>query len=107
MKRPGTIPTECGEFNADETFVCTLPPDHDGDHLACAEDGAECDSWAAEPTNGYPNEYTVSVSCSFDATSPEDAVRQMVAWLDDYAYAAGYRVTDGVTSTFVDAEDVV
>ena len=50
-------------------------------------------------------EYTVSVSCNFDADSPEDAVRQMTAWLDDAAYHAGYRVagTDG-SSSFVDAD---
>lgn len=49
-------------------------------------------------------EYTVSVACNFEAISPEDAVKQMVAWLDDCAYAAGYRVTDGNDSWFLDAE---
>ena len=33
-------------------------------------------------------EYTVSVSCNFDADSPEDALRQMTAWLDEAAYHA-------------------
>ena len=55
--------------------------------------------------NPMPTEYTVSVSCNFDADSPEDAVRQMTAWLDEAAYHAGYRVvgTDG-SSRFLDAD---
>ena len=39
-------------------------------------------------------EYCVSVSCNFTASDPTDAVKQMVAWLDDNACAAGYRVSD-------------
>ena len=36
-------------------------------------------------------EYTVSVSCKFDAESPEDAVSQMVIWVEEAARHAGYR----------------
>ena len=38
-------------------------------------------------------EYTVSVSCQFDADSPEDAVTQMVLWIEEAARHAGYRWT--------------
>ena len=54
------------------------------------------------------NTYTVSMSCTFDAATPEDATLQMVEWLDDFnAWEAGYRVigTDG-TSTFIDADTI-
>jgi hypothetical protein len=53
-------------------------------------------------------QYTVSVACSFDATSYQDAVQQMVAWIADNAYMAGYRATNDDTgeSLFVDAEDM-
>ena len=53
------------------------------------------------------DDYTVSVSCNFEADSPEEAVRLMIAWLDDCAVVAGYRVTseDG-TSSFLDAEEM-
>lgn len=36
--------------------------------------------------------YDVSVSNTFDAVSVEDAVMQMVVWLQDHAGSAGYRV---------------
>ena len=36
-------------------------------------------------------EYTVSVSNTFDANSPEDAVSQMVLWIEEVARHAGYR----------------
>jgi hypothetical protein len=49
-------------------------------------------------------EYTVTIACNFEADSPEDAVKQMAAWLDDYCYKAGYRVTDGKDKWFIDAE---
>lgn len=54
-------------------------------------------------------QYTVSVACSFDATGPEDALTQMIAWLDDNAATAGYRLTDDDTgeSMFMDAENVL
>lgn len=52
------------------------------------------------------NRYTVSVSSIFEADNPEDAVMQMAAWLDEYAYFAGYRVdnNDKNLSFFIDAE---
>ena len=52
------------------------------------------------------NEYTIRVSNIFEAESFEDAVLQMVAWLDENAYAAGYRVDNNSTgeSRFIDAE---
>jgi hypothetical protein len=54
-------------------------------------------------------QYNVTISNSFDADSPEDALRQMVAYLVDYAPQAGYRVTnmDTAASVFLDAEDVM
>jgi hypothetical protein len=36
-------------------------------------------------------EYTVSVSCKFDAANPEDAVSQMVLWIEEAARSTGYR----------------
>jgi hypothetical protein len=36
-------------------------------------------------------EYTVSVSCKFDAANPEDAVSQMVLWIEEAARNTGYR----------------
>lgn len=51
-------------------------------------------------------EYTVSVSNVFEASAPEDAVMQMAAWLDDYAYEAGYRVISETDSVFIDAETI-
>jgi hypothetical protein len=36
--------------------------------------------------------YEVSVSCTFDALSAEDAVNQFITWLHDNADSAGYRV---------------
>ena len=38
-------------------------------------------------------EYTVSVSGKFDADGPEDAVIQMVLWIEEVARHAGYRWT--------------
>jgi hypothetical protein len=52
-------------------------------------------------------EYTVSVACNFEADDPLDALRQMVAWLDDARYQAGYRVTSETgDSIFIDAEEI-
>lgn len=52
-------------------------------------------------------EYEVFVGNIFDATSPEDAVRQMVVYLQDNASQAGYRVTcDSGESVFIDAEEL-
>jgi hypothetical protein len=36
-------------------------------------------------------EYNVSVSNTFEANSPEDAVSQMVFWIEEVARHAGYR----------------
>lgn len=54
------------------------------------------------------DEYRISVSNIFEAESFEDAVLQMVAWLHENAYAAGYRVENHATgeSRFIDAERV-
>ncbi len=54
-----------------------------------------------------PSEYTVSVANTFEADSFEDALRQMIAWLDDYAYAAGYRISWDDQEVFVDAERIL
>ena len=61
------------------------------------------------------DEYTVSLSNTFEADSIKDALQQMIAWVSDYAYAAGYRISwteyvDNVRedkSVFVDAERVL
>lgn len=58
------------------------------------------------------NNYTVAVANTFEAESIADAVGQMIAWLDDYACHAGYRISwdevvDGVRqerSVFIDAD---
>lgn len=53
--------------------------------------------------------YRVEVSCDFDdMESIEDAIRTMVAWLDDDAMKAHYRVDNKHTgeSTWVDASEV-
>jgi hypothetical protein len=52
--------------------------------------------------------YEIQVSNRFEAETVEDAVLQMVAWLDDNAAKAGYRVIfQQEESTFVDAEDMI
>ena len=61
------------------------------------------------------DEYTVSLSNTFEADSFKDALEQMVAWVSDYAYSAGYRISwteyiNGVRedkSVFVDAEKLL
>ena len=61
------------------------------------------------------DEYTVSLSNTFEADSFKDALKQMVAWVSDYAYSAGYRISwteyvDNVRedkSVFVDAERIL
>jgi hypothetical protein len=61
------------------------------------------------------DEYTVSLSNTFEADSFKDALEQMVAWVSDYAYSAGYRISwteyvDHVRedrSVFVDAERIL
>jgi hypothetical protein len=61
------------------------------------------------------DEYTVSLSNTFEADSFKDALEQMVAWVFDYAYSAGYRISwteyvDNVRedkSVFVDAERIL
>jgi hypothetical protein len=56
-------------------------------------------------------EFKVTVSNIFEAESAEDAVTQMVAWLDDNCYHAGYRVSismPGVTDSgvLIDADNI-
>jgi len=61
------------------------------------------------------DDYTVSLSNTFEADSFKDALEQMVAWVSCYAYSAGYRISwteyiDGVRedkSVFLDAEKVL
>lgn len=58
------------------------------------------------------DDYTVSLSNTFMADSILDAVEQMAAWVSDYGYSAGYRISwteyvNGIRedrSVFVDAE---
>jgi hypothetical protein len=65
--------------------------------------------------NVETSEYTIALSNTFEANSFVDALEQMVAWVSDYAYSAGYRISwteeiDGVRqdkSVFVDAEKVL
>ena len=52
-------------------------------------------------------EYKVTVSCIFDADSPEEAVGLMASWLTDEAYCVGYRVyPPGEDSIFIDADTI-
>lgn len=53
-------------------------------------------------------EYKITLSNIFEAVSFEDALRQMVAYADEQAYQAGYRVKNLETgeSVFLDAERV-
>jgi hypothetical protein len=61
------------------------------------------------------DEYTIALSNTFEANSFKDALEQMVAWVSDNAYSAGYRISwtevvDGQEndrSVFVDAERVL
>ena len=45
---------------------------------------------------------------TFQATSPADAVRQMIEWVVDNAGQTGYRVTPEATRVpvFIDADDL-
>ena len=54
-------------------------------------------------------EYEVTIGNIFDADTPEDAVKQMVAWLDESAANGGYRATSVLRpsdTVFIDAEDL-
>jgi len=53
-------------------------------------------------------EYRISVSNIFDAESFEDAVDQMVHWLNEHTFTAGYWVSNLETgeSRFIDAENL-
>jgi len=52
--------------------------------------------------------YEVSVRNTFEATSPEDAVRQMIEWIVDNAPSTGYQVKNVETGTteFIDGDDI-
>ena len=52
--------------------------------------------------------YIVELANEFNADTPEGAVGQMAAWVSDYGYEAGYRVTclETGTSVFIDAESI-
>lgn len=54
-------------------------------------------------------EYQVSLSDTFEADSPQDAVAQFVVWAIDNAHRTMHRVTNVDTdeSWFIDAEDVL
>ena len=53
-------------------------------------------------------EYTVSVSNTFEASSPEDAVSQMILWIEEVARHAGYRWENetGFITGFIDADSI-
>lgn len=52
-------------------------------------------------------DYKVTVSCFFEADSPEEAVGLMASWLSDQAYSTGYRVyPPGEDSIFIDADTI-
>jgi hypothetical protein len=61
------------------------------------------------------DDYTIALSNTFEAKDMIDAVEQMIAWVSDYAYYAGYRVSwtetvNGIRqdrSVFVDAEKLL
>lgn len=73
-----------------------------------------CPECGTSPCSGLcgrqRTEYHVSVSNTFEATSPEDAVVQMAEWLSEVARQAGYRVEwvddNGPHSDFFDAEKI-
>jgi hypothetical protein len=48
----------------------------------------------AEPEPEYRAAYEVSVSNSFETDTPEDAVRQMIEWLQENVAHTGFRVFD-------------
>ena len=74
------------------------------------DDRPSASDLAADDFEGI--EYEVEVRNTFTASSPEDAVQQMVGWLLDNAHKAGYRVFDRTEDqtddrgVFIDAEDV-
>lgn len=51
-------------------------------------------------------EYTVSVSNTFEANSPEDAVIQMALWIEEAARHAGYRWENPNETGFIDADNI-
>ena len=55
-------------------------------------------------------QYTVGVSNTFGANSPEDAVSQMVLWIEEVARHAGYRWVNedetGLVTGFIDADSI-
>lgn len=55
-------------------------------------------------------QYTVGVSNTFEANSPEDAVSQMVLWIEEVARHAGYRWVNedetGLVTGFIDADSI-
>lgn len=55
--------------------------------------------------------YTISLANGFDAESPEDAVKQFVAWMLDYGAGSGFRVkwndeNDCSHTVFIDGDDL-
>ena len=61
------------------------------------------------------NSYTVSISNTFDADSANDAVMQMICWLQESAHCGGYRVEwEAIVadmfrscSVFIDAQQMI
>jgi hypothetical protein len=52
--------------------------------------------------------YTVIIANNFEASTPEEAISQMVTWLQDHAHEAGYRVAaqGQDDSVFIDASTI-
>lgn len=66
---------------------------------------------AEDATYDEQQTFTVTISNTFEAFSPSEAVACMVAYLNDYAAQAGYRVSLGMVplaepSCFIDADDL-
>lgn len=65
------------------------------------------DLFAVVPTHeAFENVYVVSVALTTTAKSPEDAVRQMVTFVQEYATTAIYRVEGPEVDVLIDAETI-
>lgn len=53
------------------------------------------------------SEYEVSVTNTFEAETPQDAVAQMIEWLQEHSAFIGYRVlTEAGDTVFIDGDDL-
>ena len=81
----------------------------DANRRAIVQADKEADHGPAMDDEDNRVSYEVSVTNTFDAECPEDAVRQMIDWLVDNAPSTGYRVHNSDTGAligFYDGDDV-